>query len=55
MHGAAADQGAGLHLLNRIGEVEEVAHMVYAIAKNKFVTGAIIHVDGGMGAGHHLN
>lgn len=55
MHGEAADQGAGLHLLNRIGEVEEVAHMVYAIAKNKFVTGAIIHVDGGMGAGHHLN
>ncbi len=55
MHGDEADKGAGLHLLNRIGEAEEVAHMVYAIAKNKFVTGAIIHVDGGMGAGHHLN
>jgi NAD(P)-dependent dehydrogenase (short-subunit alcohol dehydrogenase family) len=55
MHGEDADKGASLHLINRIGEVEEVAQMVYAIAKNKFVTGAIIHVDGGMGAGHHLN
>jgi NAD(P)-dependent dehydrogenase (short-subunit alcohol dehydrogenase family) len=55
MHGENADKGAGLHLINRIGEVEEVAQMVYAIAKNKYVTGAIINVDGGMGAGHHLN
>lgn len=55
MHGDNADKGAGLHLINRIGEVEEVAQMVYAIAKNKYVTGAIINVDGGMGAGHHLN
>jgi NAD(P)-dependent dehydrogenase (short-subunit alcohol dehydrogenase family) len=55
MHGDAADQSAGLHLLNRVGEVEDVAEMVYAIAKNKFVTGAIINVDGGMAAGHNLN
>ncbi len=55
MHGENADKGAGLHLINRIGEVEEVAHIVYAVAKNKYVTGAIIKVDGGMGAGHHLN
>jgi NAD(P)-dependent dehydrogenase (short-subunit alcohol dehydrogenase family) len=55
MHGDNADKGAGLHLINRIGEVEEIAQMVYAIAKNKYVTGAIINVDGGMGAGHHLN
>jgi NAD(P)-dependent dehydrogenase (short-subunit alcohol dehydrogenase family) len=55
MHGDHADQAAGLHLINRVGEVDEVAHMVYAIAKNKLVTGAIISVDGGMGAGHHLN
>jgi polyisoprenoid-binding protein YceI len=38
-----------------IGEAEEVAHIVYAIAKNSYVTGAIIDVDGGMKAGHHLN
>ncbi|QIP13829.1 SDR family oxidoreductase [Spirosoma aureum] len=55
MHGEDSDNGAGLHLLNRIGETEEVAHMVYAVAKNKFVTGAIINVDGGMAAGHRLN
>ncbi|QHT65210.1 SDR family oxidoreductase [Rhodocytophaga rosea] len=55
MHGENADKAASLHLINRIGEVEEVAQMVYAIATNKYVTGAIIHVDGGMGAGHHLN
>jgi NAD(P)-dependent dehydrogenase (short-subunit alcohol dehydrogenase family) len=55
MHGEHADHSAGLHLLNRIGEVEEVAHMIYAVAKNTFVSGAIINVDGGMGAGHHLN
>lgn len=55
MHGAEADKSAGLHLLNRIGEVEDVAHMVYAVAKNSFVSGAIINVDGGMGAGHSLS
>lgn len=55
MHGDAADQSAGLHLLNRVGEVEDVAEMVYAIAKNKFISGAIINVDGGMAAGHNLN
>jgi len=55
MHGDQVDQAAGLHLLNRVGEVEEIAKMVYAVAQNKFVTGAIINVDGGMGAGHQLN
>lgn len=55
MHGETVDQLAGLHLLNRVGESEEIAHMVYAIAKNKYISGSIIHVDGGMGAGHHLN
>lgn len=55
MHGEAADQGAGLHLLNRIGEVEDIAEMVYTVAKSNFITGAIINVDGGMGAGHNLN
>jgi NAD(P)-dependent dehydrogenase (short-subunit alcohol dehydrogenase family) len=55
MHGDHADQAAGLHLINRVGEVDEVAQMVYAVAKNKLVSGAIINVDGGMGAGHHLN
>lgn len=55
MHGADLDHNAGLHLINRIGEPEEVAQMIHAIAKNKLISGAIINVDGGMGAGHHLS
>lgn len=55
MHGSNADEGAGLHLLNRIGEVEDIAEMVYTVAKSKFISGAIINVDGGMSAGHNLN
>jgi len=55
MHGDKADQSAGLHLLNRVGEAQDVAEMVYTIAKNNFINGAIINVDGGMAAGHHLN
>lgn len=55
MHGDGADQSAGIHLLNRIGEVEDIAEMVYTVAKSNFINGAIIDVDGGMGAGHHLS
>jgi NAD(P)-dependent dehydrogenase (short-subunit alcohol dehydrogenase family) len=55
MHGDTADQNAGLHLINRVGESEEVAQVVYAVAKSGFINGAIIHVDGGMAAGHNLN
>ena len=54
MHSADLDNNAGMHLINRIGEPEEVAQMIHAIAKNKLISGAIINVDGGMGAGHHL-
>jgi NAD(P)-dependent dehydrogenase (short-subunit alcohol dehydrogenase family) len=55
MHGSSADSMAGQHLLNRVGESEEIAQMVYAVATNSYVTGAIINVDGGIGAGHNLN
>lgn len=55
MHGDAVDKSAGLHLLNRVGEVEDVAQMVYTVAKSNFINGAIINVDGGMAAGHNLN
>lgn len=54
MHGDNADQSAGLHLLNRVGEVADIAEMVYAVAKSTFISGAIINVDGGLGAGHNL-
>jgi NAD(P)-dependent dehydrogenase (short-subunit alcohol dehydrogenase family) len=54
MHGDNADQTAGLHLLNRVGEVEDIAEMVYTVAKSNFINGAIINVDGGLGAGRNL-
>lgn len=54
MHGEHADQAAGLHLLNRVGEVEDIAEMVYTVARSKFITGAILNVDGGIGAGRNL-
>ena len=55
MHGEHADRSAGIHLLNRVGEVEDIAEMVYTVAKSNFISGTIINVDGGMGAGHNLN
>ncbi|MDQ6469822.1 SDR family oxidoreductase [Flavobacterium sp. LHD-80] len=55
MHGDKADQSAGLHLLNRVGEIDDVAEMVYTVAKSNFITGSIINVDGGKAAGHNLN
>ncbi|HTE25851.1 SDR family NAD(P)-dependent oxidoreductase [Flavitalea sp.] len=55
MHGVEVDKSAGLHLVNRVGEVEDVAEMVFAVAKSRFITGAIINVDGGLAAGYNLN
>ena len=55
MHGGNADQTKGLHLLNRVGEVEDIAEMVFTVARSTFINGAIINVDGGLGAGHNLN
>jgi len=54
MHDESIDNNAGIHLINRIGEPQEVAQMVHAIAKNTFISGAIINADGGMSAGHQL-
>lgn len=47
-----ADDLAGLHLLNRIGETSHVADLVYSLVTNTFITGEIINVDGGHVAGH---
>ena len=54
-HGEGGPDTAPLHLLNRVGEITDVVQMVYAVVKNNFITGAIINVDGGMGAGHNLS
>ncbi|MEO0952089.1 MAG: SDR family oxidoreductase [Pseudomonadota bacterium] len=43
---------AGLHLVNRIGDPEDVADAVAMLAANEFITGTTLRVDGGHAAGH---
>ena len=47
-----ADDLAGLHLLKRIGEPENVADAALMLANNAFMTGTVVNVDGGHVAGH---
>jgi len=49
------DSLAGLHLLNRVGEPEDIANAALYLATANFVTGQILGVDGGHGAGHHIS
>lgn len=49
-----ADSLAGLHLLNRIGEAEEVAEAAYYLATSEFVTGETFNVAGGHTVGHAI-
>ena len=43
---------SGLHPLGRMGEMEEIVDAVLFLEDAKFVTGEILHVDGGQAAGH---
>ncbi|MFE2941063.1 SDR family NAD(P)-dependent oxidoreductase [Streptomyces sp. NPDC059255] len=43
---------AGLHPLGRMGEVGDVVGAIVYLEKAPFVTGEILHVDGGQSAGH---
>ncbi len=47
-HGALA----GLHPLGRLGEIDEAVEAVLYLEQAGFVTGEILHVDGGQSAGH---
>ncbi|WP_299440316.1 SDR family oxidoreductase [uncultured Aquimarina sp.] len=49
-----ADSLAGLHLLNRIGEANEIAEAAYYLATANFVTGETINVAGGHTVGHTI-
>lgn len=49
-----ADSLSGLHLLNRIGEAEEVAEAAYYLATADFVTGETINIAGGHTVGHSI-
>lgn len=43
---------ASLHPVGRMGEASDVADAVVYLENAPFVTGEILHVDGGMSAGH---
>ena len=42
----------GLHPVGRMGDIRDVVDAVLYLEKASFVTGAILHVDGGASAGH---
>ena len=43
---------AALHPVGRVGEVTDVVDAVLYLENAPFVTGEILHVDGGQSAGH---
>lgn len=43
---------AGMHPLGRLGEVDDVVDAIMYLETASFVTGEILHVDGGQSAGH---
>ncbi|MFE7707258.1 SDR family NAD(P)-dependent oxidoreductase [Streptomyces sp. NPDC057486] len=53
MHPAETHQAlAVLHPVGRMGEVSDIVDAVIYLENAPFVTGEILHVDGGMSAGH---
>ena len=46
-----ADSLAPLQLLHRVGQVSDIAEMVYLVARSNYITGATFNVDGGFAAG----
>ena len=53
LHDPASYEGlAALHPLGRVGEVSDVADAILYLERATFVTGEILHVDGGQAAGH---
>ena len=55
MHPPEAHQFlASLHPMGRMGEESDVVDAVMYLDSARFVTGEILHVDGGQAAGHHV-
>jgi len=53
IHDPSAYEGmAELHPLGRLGEVSDVVDAILYLERATFVTGEILHVDGGRAAGH---
>jgi NAD(P)-dependent dehydrogenase (short-subunit alcohol dehydrogenase family) len=54
MHPVEAHQAlASMHPMGRMGETSDVVDAVMYLDSAGFVTGEILHVDGGQAAGHH--
>jgi NAD(P)-dependent dehydrogenase (short-subunit alcohol dehydrogenase family) len=54
MHPPEAHQAmAALHPMGRMGEVSDIVDAVLYLDEAGFVTGEVLHVDGGQAAGHH--
>ena len=43
---------AQMHPIGRMGEIDEVVDAIVFLENNRFITGEILHVDGGQSAGH---
>jgi NAD(P)-dependent dehydrogenase (short-subunit alcohol dehydrogenase family) len=43
---------AALHPVGRMGEIDDIVDAVLYLDNANFVTGEILHVDGGQSAGH---
>ncbi|MBR0897344.1 SDR family oxidoreductase [Bradyrhizobium tropiciagri] len=55
MHPSEAHQAlAALHPVGRMGEISDIADAVLYLDGAGFVTGEVLHVDGGQAAGHHM-
>jgi NAD(P)-dependent dehydrogenase (short-subunit alcohol dehydrogenase family) len=53
MHDPSTYQAlADLHPVRRLGEVADVVDAVLYLERAPFVTGEVLHVDGGQSAGH---
>ena len=49
---ASYDGMAALHPLGRLGEISDVVDGILYLEGATFVTGEILHIDGGQSAGH---
>ena len=53
VHDASSYAGMGsLHPIGRVGEIEDVVGGVLYLESAPFVTGEVLHIDGGQSAGH---
>jgi NAD(P)-dependent dehydrogenase (short-subunit alcohol dehydrogenase family) len=53
LHDAASYEGlADLHPLGRVGEISDIVDGILYLERATFVTGEILHIDGGQAAGH---